>query len=82
MIGERIRDKFALESGEYSTIREIASAENINESYVGRVLRLTLLAPDIIEAILNGQQPMNLQLEQLLKSLPTAWQAQSKTLGP
>lgn len=46
-----------LESGEYATIREIADAEKINESYVGRVLRLTLLVPDIVEAILAGRQP-------------------------
>jgi hypothetical protein len=39
------------------TIAEIAAAEKINESYVGRVLRLTLLAPDIVEAILGGRQP-------------------------
>ena len=41
--------------GTYATIREIAAAEKINESYVGRVLRLTLLAPDIVEAILDGR---------------------------
>ena len=46
-----------LEKGTYGTIAEIAAAEKINESYVGRVLRLTLLAPDIVEAVLNGRQP-------------------------
>lgn len=46
-----------LENGEYSTIREIAAAEKINESYVSRVLRLTLLAPPVVEAILAGRQP-------------------------
>ena len=44
-----------LENGSFATIREIAAAEKINESYVGRVLRLTLLAPDIVEAILSGR---------------------------
>ena len=43
--------------GTHATIAEIAAAEKINESYVGRVLRLTLLAPDIVEAVLNGRQP-------------------------
>jgi hypothetical protein len=43
-----------LEISKYATIAEIAKAEKINESYVGRVLRLTLLAPDIVEAILGG----------------------------
>jgi hypothetical protein len=50
-------------SGEYPTLREIAAAERINESYVGHVLRLTLLAPDIVEAILNGRQPAKLTLD-------------------
>jgi hypothetical protein len=43
-----------LENGKHATIAEIAPAEKINASYVGRVLRLTLLAPDIVEAILKG----------------------------
>ena len=42
-----VRWRDMLESGEYGTIREIANTEKINESYVGRVLRLTLLPPDI-----------------------------------
>jgi hypothetical protein len=46
-----------LESGEYATIREIVASEKINESYVRRVLRLTLLSPEPVEAILNGRQP-------------------------
>jgi hypothetical protein len=49
-----------LESGDYATIREIANAEKINENYVGRVLRLTLLARDIVEVILNERQPAGL----------------------
>jgi hypothetical protein len=47
-----------LANGTHATIAEIA-AENINESYVGRVLRLTLLTPDIVEAILGGRQRQN-----------------------
>ena len=61
-IARAFRWREMLESGEYATIREIATAEKINESYVGRVLRLTLLAPDIVEAILDGRQPVGLQL--------------------
>jgi hypothetical protein len=52
-IARAFRWRDMLESGEYATIREIANAENINETYVGRVLRLTLLAPDIVEAIVK-----------------------------
>jgi hypothetical protein len=46
-----------LENGTYATIAEIAAAEKINEAYVGRILRLTLLAPEIVNKILDGQQP-------------------------
>ena len=56
-IARAFRWRDVLEREEYATIREIAAAEKINESFVGRVLRLTLLAPDIVEAILNGRQP-------------------------
>jgi hypothetical protein len=44
-----------LESGEYGTLAELADAERIGRSYVCRVLRLTLLAPDIVERILDGR---------------------------
>ena len=62
-----------LENGTYATIREIAAAEKINESYVGRVLRLTLLAPDIVETILGGRQPAGLQFANLLRRFPVEW---------
>jgi hypothetical protein len=71
-----------LESGEYATIREIAPAEKINETYVGRVLGLTLLAPDIVEAILNGRQPARLQLEDLLRRFPVSWREQREETMP
>src|SRR5262245_49024229 len=53
-IAQAFRWRDMLENGTYATIAEIAAAEKINESYVGRVLRLTLLAPDIVQAILMG----------------------------
>jgi hypothetical protein len=65
-----------LENGKRATIVEIAEAEKINESYVGRVLRLTLLAPNIVEAILNGRQLTGLQLDSLMKRFPVCWRAQ------
>ena len=52
-IARAFRWREMLENGTHATIAEIAAAEKINESYVGRVLRLTLLAPDIVEAILE-----------------------------
>ena len=69
-----------LESGEYSSAAELAKAENVNDSYLSRVLRLTLLAPEIIESIINGQQPSTLQVDDLLKPLPLDWQRQRSIL--
>jgi hypothetical protein len=68
-----------LESGDYATVRDLAKAEAINESYLGRVLRLTLLAPKIIEAILEGKQPASLELDDLLKQFPVEWDKQLAT---
>ena len=79
-IARAFRWREMLENGTYATIAEIAAAEKINESYVGRVLRLTLLAPDIVEAVLNGRQPANLQLDRLLRRFPVGWKEQRSTL--
>jgi hypothetical protein len=65
-----------LETGRYGTITELAAAEKINESYVSRVLRLTLLAPDIVEAILDGRQTDNVTLPMLMQPFPVEWQVQ------
>src|SRR3981189_1947061 len=59
-----------LESGDYATVRDLAKSEAIDESYLGRVLRLTLLAPKIVEDILEGKQPAILQLAELVKQFP------------
>jgi hypothetical protein len=67
-----------LENSTYATIAEIAAAEKINESYVGRVLRLTLLAPEIVEAILSGRQPAELTLTNLMRPFPVRWDAQNQ----
>jgi hypothetical protein len=80
-IARAFRWREMLESGEYATIREIAAAENINESYVGRVLRLTLLAPDIVEAIVNGRQSTGLQLDGLMRRFSVGWSAQMQEFG-
>ena len=81
-IARAFRWREMLENGTYATIREIAAAEKVNESYVGRVLRLTLLAPAIIEAILGGRQPAGLQLDRLLRRFPVGWREQSAALHP
>ena len=69
-----------IESGKYGSSAELAKAEKVNDSYLSRILRLTLIAPDIIEAILAGRQPTTLQLDELLKPLPAAWGQQRSKL--
>jgi hypothetical protein len=79
-IARAFRWREMLENGTHATIAEIAAAEKINDSYVGRVLRLTLIAPDIVEAILDGRQPPQLQLDRLLKPFPNEWSLQRTAL--
>jgi len=62
-----------LESGAHATVRDLAKAEAIDEVYLGRVLRLTLLAPGIVDAVLAGKQPVTLELQDLLKPFHTEW---------
>ena len=65
-----------LDTGVYGSIEEIARAEKINSSYVGRLLRMTLLAPDIVEAILDGRQPVEMTLAVLMPPFAVAWREQ------
>ena len=65
-----------LETGHFTTIQEIANAENINPSYISRVLRMTLLAPEIVEAILAGTQPAGLTRAKVMKPFPLEWRRQ------
>ena len=55
-----------LDTGVHATLEDLAKAKGVAPSYVSRVLRLTLLAPEIVEAILDGRQPAELQLDDLL----------------
>ncbi len=76
------RWKRLLESGDYATIQDLAAAEKINPSYLSRVLRLTLLAPTIVEEILDGRQPAGLQLDMLLTPFPEEWDRQRSCFTP
>ena len=69
-----------IETDKYPSITELAKAEKVNQSYACRLLRLTLLAPVIVEAILNGKQPQGLQLNHLLRPLPVEWKRQLWTV--
>ncbi len=75
-LARAFRWKRLLDNGRYASISEIAAAEKIDRGYVGSILRLTLLAPDIIEAILNAQQPDGLALSDLLHPFPLEWELQ------
>ena len=66
-----------LDEGPYASVRELADGEGVKPSYAAGVLRLTLLAPEIVEAILNGRQPGDLTLDLLLRSFPLSWTEQS-----
>ena len=70
-----------LDTGLHATLEDLARAKGVAPSYVSRVLRLTLLAPEIVEAILDGRQPAELQLADLLEGFPLEWAGQSKGLG-
>jgi hypothetical protein len=75
-VARAFRWRRLLESGRYATVRELAKAERISASYASRVLRLTLLAPELVEAILDGRQPEGLGLPRVLEPFPTAWDEQ------
>jgi hypothetical protein len=68
-------------AGEVAGTRALAQKLSLNERYVGRVLQCAFLAPDIVEAILNGRQPSDLTFERLTRHLPLSWAEQRKQLG-
>ena len=75
------RWKGMLEDGTHASINALADAEKINRAYICRVLNLTLLAPNIVEAVLDGRQPKRMMLEELVRALPTDWVEQRHVLG-
>ncbi|AWV21502.1 putative cytosolic protein [Roseomonas mucosa] len=70
-----------LDNGVYGSVTEMAAAENIDRGYLGRLLQLTLLAPDIVQDILNGKCPERIGLPVLISPLPSPWQDQRANLG-
>ena len=72
-----------MKAGQVSSVSEIAVAENLTGSYVTRVLRLAFLAPNIVEAIITGTQPVELTLDRILRggTLPLTWPEQRRHLG-
>src|SRR4051794_34127003 len=69
-----------LDKGVHGSVTEIAEAEKISKSYVSRILRLALLAPDLVEAILGGWADQRVMLERLERPLPASWRHQRTLL--
>ena len=67
------RWKRMLDDGRYGSVSELATAEKLDRGYLGRILMLTLLAPDIVEAILDGRQPAELGVHVLREGFPVEW---------
>ena len=76
-LARAFRWKRMLESGEFVTIAELAKREGIAPSYMTRVLRLTLLAPNIVDAVLDGKQGPEVTLVRVLEPFPVEWEDQS-----
>jgi hypothetical protein len=70
-----------MEAGRYSMINELGATEKINSSCVSHLLRLTLLSPDIVEAILDGRQPEGVTLPGLMEPFPVEWEGQRQYLA-
>jgi hypothetical protein len=65
-----------LEDGKYGSAAELAEAEKVNASYLSRILRLTLLSPRVVGAILAGNQHKHVSLQNLLAGFPSSWDEQ------
>ncbi|WP_223880546.1 hypothetical protein [Roseococcus microcysteis] len=70
-----------LDQGRYASITEIAAAERVERGYLGSLLRLTLLAPDIVEAILDGRQPAGAALPIVMRTTSAAWPSQRAAIA-
>ena len=80
-LARAFRWKKMLESGQFATIKELAEHEKIARSYMTRILRLSLLAPDIVEMIFDGRQGPDVTLGLLLERMPVDWEEQRRLLG-
>jgi hypothetical protein len=78
-LARAFRWKRMLESGEYASISEVAHSENIAFTYMARILRLSLLSPEIVDTIMSGQHPPHMSLAKLMEPFPLNW-AEQRTL--
>jgi hypothetical protein len=70
-----------IESGQAKSITDLAEQEGVTDAYACRLLPLTCLAPEIVEAILDGRQPKGLRLAAMLGNGPLDWNEQRETWG-
>jgi hypothetical protein len=70
-----------LDTGAYATLEDFGEGQEIGKTYVSRVLRLTLLAPELVEAILDGRQPAEMQVDDLLEAFPLEWADQDRCMA-
>ena len=79
-VARALRWQALLDDGTYPSMSALAEKMGVDGRYAARLLDLTLLAPDILEALLNGTEPDGLSLEKLYRA-PEAWGGQRRTLG-
>ncbi len=70
-----------IDTGRYPSIAALAEALGVDRCYVRRILSLACLAPEIVDAIVKGEEPSGLSLERLVKGMPMAWEEQREVLG-
>jgi hypothetical protein len=80
MVARAHRWRELLGNGQYGTVRALAARMGVNSSYVGRLLNLALLAPDIVEAIVTGREPDGLTLRKL-RRMPVEWEEERRGVG-
>lgn len=80
-IAQAFHWKEMIDDGEVSSVMELSTKLKVSDSYITRVLRLNLLAPDIIKALLDGRQPQGLTLIELFKPVPLDWNEQRQKYG-
>jgi len=79
-LARAFRWKRMLESGEFASISELAEREGIAFTYMARLMRLSLLAPEIVDAIMDGRQPESVTLANLMDPFPLDWKEQQMQL--
>lgn len=79
-IARAFRWQRLLEDGTYKCLDDIARSERIGASFVSRIIRLSLLSPNIVDAILEGRHPAHLTLKSLMRPFPMEWQSQNQLI--